>query len=123
MSAMPRPAKLILAIVIFVLIAFFLGRFGMASFYTRWRNVKDGMSQREVRKALGTPTQIGASKTIGAGNQPVTRWEYRRGHCVYWVDFDYIGPGGAPLVFRTERFQRDWEWPSWWPFARAKARA
>ena len=31
-------------------------------------------------------------------------------------------PGGAPLVFRTERIQRNWDWPSWWPFARAKAR-
>jgi hypothetical protein len=106
-----------------VLLAFWLGRFGSPSVYTRWRAVKDGMSQAEVRKVLGTPTSIGTSGTIGAGNQPVTRWEYRRELCTYYVDFDYIGPGGAPLVFRTEQFRADWEWPWWWPFARAKARA
>jgi len=100
-------------IFVFILLAFLLGRFGEPGFSTRWRKVKDGMTQEEVRKALGTPTSTGTSGTIGAGNQAVTRWEYKHRLCTYYVDFDYIGPRGAPLVFRTERSQKDWEW-LWW---------
>jgi hypothetical protein len=80
------------------------------------------MTQQEVRKALRTPTLTTQTWTIGAGDQRVTEWQYKRDWSVYCVDFDYIGPHGAPLVFRTEFYQQDWDWPSWWPFARAKAR-
>src|SRR2546425_92936 len=78
-------------------------------------NIKDGMTQAEVRNALGTPTWTGTSGTIGAGDKAVTRWEYKHGLATYsyYVDFDYIGPNGAPLVFRTERNQKDWE-RLWW---------
>ena len=113
--------KLIVSAVALGLFAFFLGRFGPPSFYLRWRDVKDGMTQAEIKKALGTPTLTGTSETIGAGNQRVTRWEYRRGGCRYFVDFDYIGPGGAPLVFRTERKMEEWKWPSWLPWAHWRA--
>src|SRR5882762_9468636 len=82
------------------LLAFLLGRLGGPDFNTRWRNLKDGMTQNEVSQALGIPTWTGKTMTIGAGNQPVTRWQYMRGRCTYCVDFDYIGPGGTPLVFR-----------------------
>jgi len=76
-------------------------------FTSRWTNLKDGMTQDEVRQALGTPDWTGAGYCIGAGGKPVTRWEYRSNQLVrfvdYYVDFDYIGPAGAPAVFRTER--------------------
>ena len=85
------------------------------------------MTQGEVMHVLGTPTRTGNGDCIGAGNKPITRWEYRRRsvvqHVYYCVDFDYIGPGGAPLVFRTERYSEEWEWPSWWPWPQPKARA
>jgi hypothetical protein len=115
--------RLITGGVILVLLAFLVGRFGSLSFYTRWRGIKDGMTQQEVRKALGSPTLATQTSTIGAGDQRVTEWQYKRGRSVYCVDFDYIGPQGAPLVFRTESYKVDWQWPSWWPFARTKARA
>jgi hypothetical protein len=94
-------------------------------FESRWRALKDGMTQKEVTQALGSPTSTGRTGVIGAGDQPVTRWEYKRGGWRYCVDFDYIGPGGAPAVFRTERYYQGWEWdwPSWFPWARARARA
>lgn len=113
--------RLIVGAVALGLLAFLLGRFGTPSFRTRWRNVKDGMTQREVTKLLGKPTMTWKTWTIGAGDQQITEWRYDQGRCTYCVDFDYVGPGGAPLVFRTERIQRDWEWPSWWPFAKARA--
>ena len=101
-------------------LAFLLGRLGGPDFSTRWRNLRDGMAQAEVRQALGSPTSAGTTWTIGAGNQNVTRWEYKRGRSTYCVDFDYIGPGGAPVVFRTERFCEEWRtWPSWWPWQHA----
>src|SRR5215211_7514365 len=62
-------------------------------FHARWRNLKDGMSQAEVRQTLGNPSSIGKSGTIGAGNQLVIRWDYKRGRHHYCVDFDYISPG------------------------------
>jgi len=121
-----RPWKLqrrvIAGAIVFALLAFLLGRFGAPSFSTRWRNVRDGMTQKEVRKALGSPTSMGTSGTIGAGNQQVTRWEYKRGRCIYYVDFDYIGPKGAPLVFRTERYLQEWEQQWWWPLPRSRVR-
>jgi len=83
------------------------------------------MTQAEVLHLLGTPAWTGNGMCIGAGNKPVTRWEYRsnqlRGIVCYYVDFDYIGPGGTPLVFRTERVRGEWSWPWWWPWQRARA--
>ena len=102
-------------------LAFLLGRF--TGFEPRWRGLSDGMTQPEVKQALGSPTRTGTTGTIGAGNRNVARWEYKRGRCTYCVDFDYIGPGGVPVVFRTERFSEEWDWPSWWPWRPAKARA
>jgi hypothetical protein len=84
------------------------------------------MTQAEVRQLLGTRTWTGNGQCMGAGGRPVTRWEYRidvSGRAVhYCVDFDYIGPSGAPAVFRTERFLTEWNWPWWCPWA-AKSRA
>src|SRR5262249_13080997 len=83
-----------------------LHHFLRPEFTSRWRNLKDGMTQEEVRQALGSPDWTGAGYCIGAGGKPVTRWEYRSNQLVrfvdYYVDFDYIGPAGAPAVFRTE---------------------
>jgi hypothetical protein len=105
-----------------VLLVFFLARFVAPSFSTRWRGIKDGMTQAEVRKALGTPTWTGTSGTIGAGNKEVTRWEYKHGLARYHVDFDYIGPHSTPLVFRTERSQKDWDWLWWRLWGRSRVR-
>ena len=85
------------------------------------------MTQAEVMHVLGTPTRTGNGECIGAYGNQVTRWEYRRYRAgrfaPYYVDFDYIGLGGTPVVFRTERSWEEWDWPSWWPWQRAKARA
>jgi hypothetical protein len=105
------------------LLAILLCLFSGPDFNTRWHDLRDGMSQKEVSQALGSPTSTGKTGVIGAGNQAVTRWEYKRGRWTYCVDFDYIGPGGTPVVFRTERYLEEWEWPSWWPWQPAKARA
>jgi len=105
------------------LLALVLGLFGPPSFSSRWGNLTDGMTQEEVSKTLGNPTSKLKTTTIGAGGQQVTEWEYKRGRWTYYVDFDYIGPGGAPLVFRTERYRVDWDWPSWLPWQRVRARA
>ncbi len=107
------------------LLVFAITRFSAPGFYSRWSSLKDGMTEAEVRQVLGTPTQILTGPCIGAGGKPVTRWEYHRavvGRFVdYYVDYDYIGPGGAPAVFRTERCCQDWDCPSWGP-GRAKCR-
>jgi hypothetical protein len=92
-------------------------------FEIRWRNLKHGMTQPEVMQALGSPGITGKTETIGAGGKAVTRWEYKRGRCTYCVDFDYTGPGGAPQVYRTELFKEEWEWPDWFPWQPARARA
>jgi len=106
------------------LLAFLVGRF--TSFEPRWRGLRDGYTESEVRQVLGPPSWIGTSGYIGAGGKDVIRWEYRRsdpGHYVhYYVDFDYIGIGGAPVVYRTERVREVWEWPSWFPWVRAKVK-
>ncbi len=116
---------LILGILGFGLFAFLLGRLAWPDFGTRWRSLRDGMNQAEVREALGPPNWIGNTECEGAGGKMVTRWRYGCRHLgrqvYYCVDFDYIGAGGAPAVFRTERFWREWEWPSWWPWRRAYA--
>jgi len=106
--------RLIAGIVVCGLLAFLLGRFGAPDFNTGWRNLRDGMTQKEVRQALGSPTLIGKTYTIGFGDQQVTRWEYKRGRWIYCVDYDYIGPGGTAVVFRTERYWEEWKWPAWW---------
>ena len=84
------------------------------------------MTQSEVRQALGPPSWIGTYGCIGAGDKEVIRWEYRRsdlGRLVYYrVDFDYIGIGGTPVVYRTEQFRQNWDWPSLLPWPRAKCR-
>lgn len=106
------------------MLAFLIGRF--TGFEPRWYGLKDGMTQAQVRQALGAPSWVGTSGCIGAGGKEVIRWDYRRsflGHQVHhYVDFDYIGIGGTPVVYRTERLREDWDWPYWWP-VRAKARA
>ena len=122
MRASQFERRLIAGVIVCGFLAFLLGRLGAPDFSTRWRNLKDGMTAEEVRQALGTPNRTGKTMTIGAGNQPVTRWEYKRGRCTYCVDFDYIGPGGAPLVYRTERFWEGWRWPSWWPWRPARVK-
>src|SRR5262249_49499100 len=125
MSASQFRTRFIAGALLFGVVAFSMGWF--TGFGARWRGVRDGMTQSEVRQALGTPTWIGSSGCVGAGGKDVIRWEYRRpelGRWVhYYVDFDYIGNGGAPVVFRTERFREDWGQPSWWPWPRARARA
>lgn len=92
-------------------------------FYSQWQSVKDGMTQTKVSQLLGTPTRTGNGDCTGAGGRPVTRWEYQLnfiGQTVFYrVDFDYIGPGGAPAVFRTERVREVWAGPPW---CRAKCR-
>src|SRR5258708_2435660 len=73
----------------------------------RWRVVRNGMTEPEVRQALGQPTWVRMTGEIGAGGKDVVRWVYREsqhGRCVYYcVDFDYIGAGGSPVVYRTDR--------------------
>jgi hypothetical protein len=125
MSVSQFSRGMIAAVIVCGALAFLLGR--STGFEPRWRSVKDGMTQAQVMHMLGTPTWIGNSGCSGAGGKPVTRWAYRRcrpgGFVQYYVDFDYIGPGGAPLVFRTQQFTEEWTWPSWWPWERARARA
>ena len=117
---------LLAGIIVCGFLAFTLGHFG-DRFHTRWSKLRDGMTQEEVKQVLGSPTWIGNTECIGAGGKKVTRWQYRRrglGRDVnYCIDFDYIGPGGAAVVFRTERWWEEWLWPSWWPRSHAKARA
>jgi hypothetical protein len=125
-TARLRFPKVVLAGIIFcAAMAFLFGRF--TGFEPHWRAVKDGMTQAEVTLALGSPIWTGYGEATGAGDKRVTRWEYRRsylgGYVHYYVDFDYIGPGGIPAVFRTERRVESWGWPQWWPFQPGKSRA
>jgi hypothetical protein len=127
MSRSKFRAGLIAGMLSCVVLAFLLGR--STGFEPRWRRLKDGMTQSEVRQVLGAPSSIGTSGCIGAGDKEVLRWEYRRlvlGRSLYyWVDFDYIGVGGTPVVYRTEKYREDWkerDLPSWWPWPRAKVR-
>lgn len=96
-------------------LAFLLGHL-WGGFDVRWSKLKDGMTQEEVRRALGNPTWVGTTGCIGAGGKNVTGWEYERrtlcsGTC-YEVDFDYVGPGGAPVVYRRIRSSKSWNWRS-----------
>jgi hypothetical protein len=115
----------ILGAILFLGLALLLARF--TAFEPRWRGLRDGMTQPEVRHALGAPSGIGTSGCIGAGGRPVIRWDYRRsrpgGSVHYYVDFDYIGTAGAPVAYRTERFWEGWEWPQWFPWQPPRARA
>ncbi len=116
--------RFIAGVVACLVLSFLIGRLGPA-LSTRWHNLNDGMTPVEVRQALGVPAWTGNSECIGAGGKNVTRWQYRQwqlGRSVYYcVDFDYIGPGGSPVVFRTEHFEERWIWPWAW-LARAKCR-
>jgi len=119
----PRFKKILIAgFIVCAFLAFLLGRLG-DGFNTRWRNLKDGMTQAEVAQALGPPTWAGKTLVKGAGDQEVTRWQYKRGRCTYCVDFDYTGPGGAPVVYRTEHFREEFRWPAWFPWQPGKTRA
>lgn len=123
MSASQLRRTFVAGTVLCGVVAFLIGR--STSFESLWRSLKDGMTQSEVRQALGSPSWIGSSGCIGAGGKEVIRWEYRRSelrrYVHYYVDFDYIGVGGTPRVYRTERFREDWGWPTWLPW-RAKTR-
>src|SRR5438874_635244 len=96
MRASDMKKLLITGIFLFAILAIFGWLLFGPGFTARWRNLPDGMTQQAVRNALGTPTSIGESGTMGVHNQPVTRWEYKRGRCIYCVDFDHIGPAGEP---------------------------
>ncbi len=115
--------RFIFGVIVCGALAFLLGRFGMTGLERQWRNLRDGMTQAEVKQVLGLPSSTGKTSTIGAGGQLLTRWEYKRGRQMYCVDFDYIGPGGAPVVYRTERYSEEWNWPPWWPWRLMRARA
>jgi hypothetical protein len=105
---------LLASIILCAIVAFLLCR--LSGLENRWRNVKDGMSQAEVAHSLGAPSSTNNTQTIGAGGRLVTRWVYKEGRRNYCVDFDYVGPGGAPVVYRTERYIDEWRPPSWWPW-------
>ncbi len=112
-----RLKKAFVAVVVVCgLLAFVIGRAGGPDFRVRWRNLKDGMTEPEVKRLLGAPTHVGTTSFQGAGGKPVTRWEYETGRASYYVDFDYIGPGGAPVVYRTERSKGQWWWERWLPW-------
>ena len=114
--------RLIVGFVACSLLALLLGLLSRPGFDTRWRNLRPGMTQMEVRKTLGSPARTGKTEVIGAGGRNVTSWEYKRGLWKYCVDFDYIGPGGTPLAYRFIRFREEWSFPPWWPWKpRAKA--
>ena len=106
------------------LLAFLLGRF--TGLEPRWGGLRDGMTQAEVMHVLGAPTRTGNGDCIGAGNKPVVRWEYRSSHLGrfihYCVDFDFIGPGGCPVVFRTDRYDEEWPFLLSLPWGRVKSR-
>lgn len=108
--------KAALAVIICSLVVFCAIVLSGPGFCSRWGNVRDGMTQAEVTKLLGRPTRIGNGDCQGVGGKVVTRWQYEvilPGRCVYYyVDFDYIGPDGSPVVFRTERVCQQWHWPS-----------
>ena len=123
MNASRFRKALVAGLIAFCLLPLLLYLFSGPDFLTRWRSLKDGMTQTEVTKALGAPDAAVKTSTIGAGDQPVTRWLYNHGRFTYAVDFDYIGAAGAPVVFRTERLSSSSGWARWWPWARAKARA
>src|SRR5262249_53512542 len=80
------------AVILCLMLAFLIGR--LTGFEPRWRGLKDGMTEAQVRQALGPPSSVGTSGCIGWGGRNVLRWEYRRffpkGCMHYYVDFDYI---------------------------------
>jgi hypothetical protein len=125
MSASQFRRRFVAGVIFCGLLSFLIGRF--TGFESRWRRLTDGCTESDVRQVLGPPNWIGTSGYIGAGGKDVIRWEYRRSelgcYMHYYVDFDYIGAGSAPVVYRSERVGEDWELPSWFPWARAKVKA
>jgi hypothetical protein len=95
------------------------------SFERQWTGITDGMTETEVRAALGNPSWRGKIDVKGVDGNSVTRWSYEQGRWTYHVDFDYTGTGGASEVFRRRKDYREWDlhWPSWVPWAPAKAKA
>lgn len=123
MLGMQFHKKQIVGIIVFGLFVILLFLIHGPDFNTRWHNLKPGMTQTEVRQALGEPSWTGKTEVIGAGGEKVTSWQYKRGRWTYCVDFDYIGPAGAPLVYRITSSRQEWRWPSWWPWQPARAKA
>src|SRR5262245_48141566 len=68
--------RFIAGVILCVVLAFLIGR--ITSFEPLWRGLKDGMTESEVKRALGPPTWIGTSGCIGAGGKDVIRWDYER---------------------------------------------
>jgi len=101
-----------IGLVVFTLLFHLIQR---SHFDARWRALKPGMTERDIRKALGEPSWKGKTEAIGAGGENVTSWWYERGRWTYSVKFDYTGPSRSLIVFRTDSWQR-WRWPSWWPW-------
>jgi len=95
------------------------------SFDRHWAAIEPGMTEMEVMAALGDPSWRGKIDVQGAGGKSVTSWRYQRGRWIYSVDYDYTGLNGSPETFRRRKIYRDWdwEWPSWWPWHPAKAKA
>lgn len=91
----------------------------------RWTGITDGMTETEVRAALGDPNWRGKIDVKGVDGKSVTRWSYERGRWTFQVDFDYTGSGGGSEVYRRSKDYREWDlhWPSWVPWAPAKAKA
>jgi hypothetical protein len=72
-------------------------------FEERWPGMRWGMTETEVRQALGRPARTRPHVIVGVGGSPTTRWTYVLPGRRFHVDFDYTGPGGSPEVFRLER--------------------
>jgi len=112
MSASHFRRSFIAGVIVCLVLAVWIGR--LTRFEPRWNGLKDGMTEAQVRQVLGSPSWVGTSGCIGWGGKNVLRWEYRRffpgGAMHYYVDFDYIGFEGAPVVFRTEHFREEWRW-------------
>jgi hypothetical protein len=112
----------IVAVAVIVIAVVMLRRW---SFEQRWATIDPGMTEVEVKEALGNPTWKGTIDVQGAGGKSVTSWRYERGRWTYSVDYDYTGPNGSPETFRRRKDYQEWywEWPSWWPWRAAKAKA
>ncbi|MBI1178522.1 hypothetical protein GC207_13895 [bacterium] len=95
------------------------------NFARKLERVHSGMSELEVMTILGNPNEKGTVDVFGSGGKQVISWTYKRGNWLYSVDYDYTGPAGLPEVYRTRQTHQNWywNWPSWWPWQRPKAKA